>query len=226
MRGQAADIANIARKKQQLLETGFCLFSEKGIDAVIFPEIAEKSGVSRTSLYRYYPLKIDLVIAIGTWKWAEFMSEYRSSLTREQITRMTAAEHLHWYMDAFIDLYRNHRDILRFNYYFNSFVHSEKPAQEKMQPYMNVIEGLRSSFHEMYAKGMQDKTLNPEISEEEMLSCSFHIMLAAGTRYAVGLVYDMPERGGNSERELLLLEEALLQKFTCKNVLGTDEPRR
>ena len=42
-----------------------------------------------------------------------------------------------------------------------------------------------------------------------MFSSTFHIMLAAVTRYAVGLVY----KGTNPDSELVLLENALLREY-------------
>ena len=60
----------------------------------------------------------------------------------------------------------------------------------------------------MYEKGMEDHTLKSEIDEEEMFSTTLHLMLAAVTRYAVGLVY-VPENGYDPEKELNTLKEAL-----------------
>ena len=51
-----------------------------------------------------------------------------------------------------------------------------------------------------------------DVSEEKMFSTTLHLMLAAVTRYAVGLVY-VPENGFEPEKELLVLKEALLQKY-------------
>ena len=214
MRDKAKDEAEKAIRRQRAMESGFRLFAERGIELVTMPDIAEDSGVGRPSLYRYFSSKLDLVIAIGTWKWKEYIDAHNATLTQEQLAGMTAAEYFRWYMDAFIDLYRNHSDILRFNYYFNSFLRNEKATAEQKQPYMGVVEGLRSAFHELYEKGMKDGTIRTNLTEEAMLSSSFHIMLAAVTRYAVGLVY-VPETGTDPESELVMLENALLREYTC-----------
>ena len=216
MRDKAKDAAEKAIRGQRAMESAFRLFSEKGIDLVTMPDISADSGVGRSSLYRYFSTKLDLVIAIGTWKWNEYIDAHYATLTPEKLNQMTAAEYLRWYMDAFIDLYRNHSDILRFNYYFNSYLRNEKAAQEQVQPYMDVIERLKAGFHEIYEKGVKDGTIRTEISEEAMISSSFHIMLAAVTRYAVGLVY-APEEGTNPEAELVMLENALLREYTIVN---------
>ena len=77
-----------------------------------------------------------------------------------------------------------------------------------------VVDHLKRAFHELYLKGMKDGTLRTDLPEPVMFSSSFHIMLAASTRYAMGLVY--LEDGVDPERELILLEEALLGTYVVE----------
>ncbi len=212
MRGMAADIANIKRKKNLLMQSGFRLFADKGIETITMPEVGQLAGVPRATLYRYYSNKLDLVISVGAWVWNDYIESRQALLTDESRESMTGAELFRMYMDSFMDLYRNHPDILRFNYNFNSYIRNENPSEERKQPYMSAVEGLQKRLHEMYQKGMKDGTLRSDISEEAMLSSSFHIMLAAATRYAVGLIY-VPEKANDPESELIMLEELLLQRY-------------
>ena len=194
------------------MEIAFRLFSEKGIDLVTMPDISADSGVGRSSLYRYFSSKTDLVIAIGTRKWTEYMDAFDAALTQQEMT-MSAAKQLKHYMDAFLDLYRNHSDILRFNYFFNGFLRNENVSKKQKQPYLEATERARRFFVDLYEKGIEDGTIRADITCEAMFSAIFHIMLAAVTRYAVGLVYT-PETGTDPESELILLEKALLREFT------------
>ena len=204
-------------KQQHILETAYELFSQKGIEQVSIPEIATKSGVGRATVFRYFTTKLDLVIAIGTWKWEEYILEHDALLSEEEEEDLTGAELLEFYLDAFIDLYRNHADLLRFNYNFNSFLRYEAKEESQKNSYMTMVDRLEERFHGLFLRGIWDGTLNPEYTEAMMFSSSFHIMLAAVTRYAVGLVY-MPKVGTDAESELLLLKEMLLDKFTRKKI--------
>ena len=146
----------------------------------------------------------------------KYISARNATMSQERADRMTAAEYFRWYMDSFLDLYRNHSDILRFNYFFNSYIRGAKATEEQMMPYMNVIKDLRKGFHGLYEKGMGDGTIKSDISEESMLSMSFHIMLSAVTRYAIGLVYNKPERGLDMGEELERLKEMMIREFTME----------
>lgn len=211
MRNKAKDEAEKAVRMRRALESGFRLFAEKGIDPVTMPEIADASGVTRPSLYRYFSTKPELVIAIGTWKWQEYIDGSRQRFPAQVRERMSAREYVETYLDVFLDLYRNHRDLLRFNHYFNSYIEKEHVTPEQMRPYREMIEDLVRRFHGPFARS-GDGTLRPGLSEKSVMSSIIHIMLAAVTRYAVGLAYVMP--GTNPEDELVLLRNALLREFT------------
>ena len=204
-------------KQQHILETAFRLFTEKGIELVSIPEIAKASGVGRATVFRYFPTKLELVLAVGTQKWEEYISLYDTFLPREKMAQMTGAEYLRFYLDAFLDLYRNHGDILRFNYNFNNYLWFETGTPEQRESYLRMTDRLGRIFHELYERGQRDGTLNTEIPEPMMFSATFHIMLAAVTRYAVGLAV-VYENGGDPENELIMLKDMLFSRFTKKNV--------
>ena len=158
---------------------------------------------------------MDLVIAIGAWKWDEYFTAYGAASDQKKAAPMRAAERLKWFLDAFLDLYRNHADILRFNYAFNSYLRNAQATEEQKRPYLRMADDLREAFHQMYEKGMADGTINRSISEEEMFSGAFHIMLAAATRCATGLAYVVPGRENDTEKELERLEAMMLREYTA-----------
>lgn len=199
-------------KRLRIMQAAYQLFSRGGITPVAMPEIADASHVSRATLYRYFPSKTELVIAVGAWKWDEYIAAYDASLPQETLDQLTGAERLRFYLDAFLDLYRNASEILRFNYDFNSYLRYDADTPGRREPYLAMVERLGAKFHAIYECGRQDGTINTAISEESMFSSSFHIMLAAATRYAVGLVYVSPH--ADPETELLMLEELLFSRFT------------
>ena len=64
-------------------------------------------------------------------------------------------------------------------------------------------------FNQFFNVYIQSENIEPE---EEMFSTTLHLMLAAVTRYAVGLVY-IPEGGFDAEKELEKQKEALLIRY-------------
>ena len=201
------DARRKAATRQKIVETGFHVFAEKTIDAVNLTEVAKAAGLGMATVYRNFNSKTALVLEIGTWVWSNYKGEQKKNMER---TGVTGGEEYELYLDAFIDLYRNQRDILRFNQFFNIYVQREGIPSEMMRPYNDVIEALVKRFHVTYEKGKADGTLRTDESETEIFSKTIHLMLAAVTRYAVGLVYD---GGIDPEKELLFLKDMLMHAY-------------
>jgi AcrR family transcriptional regulator len=212
MRNKEKDAAQMAIKRRDFLAKAYELFAKKNIESVTMVEIARESGYGTITLYRYFKTKPQLVVAVGAWIWEQAIRENWEYRPGRELEGMTGAELFEYYLESFIGLYRNHRDLLRFNQFFNIYIQSERIDPEVLKPYRDMIEGLRRNFHMVYERAEQDHTIRTDESEEEMFSTTLHLMLASVTRYAVGLVY-IPESGFDAEKELEKLKEAMLLRY-------------
>lgn len=201
------DTVEMAAKNQRILESAFRLFAENTIEKVKLTEVAEAAEIGIASLYRYYPSKPELVLAVNTWAWSNYLSQNPLPLSGQ----MTGAEELEVHLNAFLDLYHNHKELLRFNQFFNVYIQSEDISSEQMKNYLDIIRELEKPFAATCYKGQEDGTIKPGFSVKKMFSITLHLMLAAVTRYAVGLAYNEET---NAEEELELLKEMLLRKFS------------
>lgn len=218
MRNKEKDAAEMTIKRQKMLEEGFRLFSEKSIEMVSMSDVAKACGFGRITLYRYFNSKLELVIAVGVWAWEKYISENVTRFSEMPIDNLTAMQLFEMRLDYFIDMYRNHADLLRFNQFFNIYVKSEHANEKDLAPYLEVIRKISGNFHIIYQKALQDGTLRTDIPEQKMFTGALHIMLAAVTRYAVGLVYT-PESGTDEVDELIQLKRMLLREYTSEQCI-------
>lgn len=193
---------------RRILDVGFSIFSEMSIDKVSMAKVADKAGIGVATLYRYYRTKSELVVAVGTHAWSNFIIGYMPLINED---KATAVEELEFFLDSFLELYKNHKRLLCFNQFFNIYIRNEAVPQEALNSYNEMIDRLAMRFHRTYVKGENDKTLCTEMSERTMFLSIMHLMLAAVTRYAVGLVY---ENDSESDKELILLRDMLMCEFT------------
>ena len=207
------DAIEMAAKNQRILENGLKIFAERTIEKVKMSEVADAAGIGVASLYRYYSTKPALVLGIGTWMWEEFTKNHiGEKQSGENFQNMTGSEAFEVYLDSYIDLYKNHSDMLRFNQFLNVYLKSEDISEDEKNPYLDVIGEIEKRFEIIYKKGKKDGTLRGDLSAKEMFSATLHLMMAAVTRYAVGLAYNA---GGDAEeKELSLLKEMMMDKFT------------
>ena len=208
MKGRRLSAEEMDARREIMLQTAFRLFTEKNIDSVTMAEIAEATGFTTRSLQRYFYSKENLVVAVSTWAWENYLSVNREGSPEKT---GTAAETYGFMVDTFIRLYRENADILRFNQLFNVYIRSQRVSGAELTLFTALIDGIKERFHRVYLRGREDGTLNTEYSEEEIFSTTLHLMLAIATRYAVGLVYDA---GVSPERELIAQKEMLLARYT------------
>jgi len=199
------------------MKHGFEMFSQKSIDAVYLPDVAKASGHGIATLYRYFSTKADFCVAIAEWKWGEFFMENRKHSPLRHLEDSTAADMFEFFLDSFLELYRNHKALLRFNQLFNIYIRSENIDTGTVTAYRGLMQHIIRYFHVMFEKAKQDGTVRTDIPEAEMLSVSIHLMLAAVTRYAVGLVYQ-PENGFDDLKELETLKDMIYRKYTTPAV--------
>ena len=199
------------RRRKAFMEKGFELFSEKSIEAVTLQDVANASGSGIATLYRYFSTKPGLLMEISAWKWGEFFEQNRKRHPADGFAGSTGAEVFEFYLDSFLEVFRNYRPLLKFNQFLNIYIRSEGIGEGNVRMYQALMQPVTSMVHMAYEKGKADGTLRTDLPEEEMLSVTLHLMLAAVTRYAVGLVYE-PE-AFSPERELELLKDMLLQRY-------------
>ena len=156
---------------RRILDAGFCIFSEKSIDKVSMANVANKAGIGIATLYRYYRTKPELVVAVGTHVWRNFIRDYTP-------------------------------------------IRNEAVPKKALNSYNEMVDKLAIRFRRIYVKGENDKTLCTEMSEKAMFLSIVHLMLAAVTRYAIGLVY---EKDSESYKELILLKNMIMREFSQKN---------
>ena len=208
------DAIEMADKKKRILEQGFKIFSERTIEKVTMSDVADAAEIGIASLYRYYNTKQDLLLAINSWIWEDFMDNVSADkLEGAQYDEMTGAEAFEDYLDIFIDLYLDHKDMLRFSQFFNVYLQSEDVPPEELKSFTHAVTAMGNRFLETWGKGMRDGTLHSDMPAREVFTVTLHLMLAAATRYAVGLAYT---ENTDAEKDLRLLKKMLVDQFTVK----------
>ena len=196
---------------RRILDAGFSMFSKMSIDKVSMENVADEAGIGIATLYRYYRTKSELVVAVGTHVWSNFIRDYMPIRNEDNTT---ASEELEFFLDSFLELYKNHKKLLCFNQFFNIYIRNEAVPPKALNSYNEMVDKLAIRFHRIYVKGENDKTLCTEMSEKAMFLSIVHLMLAAVTRYAIGLVY---EKDSESYKELILLKNMIMREFSQKN---------
>ena len=212
MRNPEKDEIKMAERRERMLCEGFRIFAERGIEPVSMQEVADGSALGVATLYRYFNTKLLFVIAIGTKKWEEFYRDVEAEYARRGGEIMNAAEELDFYLSMYILLYREHRDILRFNQDFNAYILHENAGADQLRDYLRAIRPYAEKFHALYEKGRRDGSIRTDEPEQTMFNATMHIMLAVCGRFAQGVVYQS-EDPEDLTQELMILKRMILGRY-------------
>lgn len=199
--------------RAKIPEVAFEMFAERGIEAVSMQNIADEVKLGFTTMYRYYGKKSALLIEIATKKWneiAELVEEKYKELNGENFT---ARQELEFYFDCYIELYKHHKSLLKFNRNFDIYVLEEKPSIDEMKPYYEAVDFFRRKFHALFLRGITDKTIRTDIPEEKVLFGTMYSMLASAAKYACGIIYPA-DSSLDHTAELEMQKEAYLGFMT------------
>ena len=213
MRNLEKDEREMAERRERMLTVGFRIFAEKTIEVATMKEIAKACGLGYKTMFRYFGTKTALVIAIGADIWKKYAVKVEEMYRARGGDVMTAAEELSFFLDCFIDLYQNHKDILRFVRNFETYIRHENVSKEDLAVYNTVVDGFARKFHAVYQKAEKDGTLKLGLPETEFFPTILYIMLSASEKFAEGLVYP-PENEKDMTRDLELLKAMIMHTYS------------
>ena len=162
--------------RQRILEAGFRVFAEKTIESVTMTDVADAAGIGVATVYRYYSNKTSLILAISAWMWKRYNEELPELAEQRDAT---AAEEFEYYLESYLDLYRNHKDMLRFNQFFNVYLQQEHVSLAAIDSYAGVVDAIAARFQKIYQHALRDHTLRTDVSGKEMFLATLHLMMAA-----------------------------------------------
>ena len=119
-------------RKRKILDVAFELFVDKKIEAVSMGDIARAADVGRATLFRYYPSKLELVIAVCADQWKRYLDGLDERRPISSVHDIPAIDRLIFTMDSYIDMYQNHKALLKYNDNFNYYVTHEGKNNDQL----------------------------------------------------------------------------------------------
>ena len=181
--------------------------SDEAIDLMI--EIAKEAGIGRATLFRYFPGKLELVIAVNTKEWKEYFDELDQKRPMSSVGDIPAIGRLTFTLDSFIEMYQTHKALLRYNDNFNHYVSHSGRKDLQMDEFNQALFSANTRFHMMYEKAKEDKTFKTDMAEEEFMRVTVHTMMTACAYYAGGFIWGSKENEDYTP-ELIKLKEMIL----------------
>lgn len=197
------------RRKKQIIEAGFRLFSKEGIENVTLQRVADEADVGIATLYKYFLTKERLVIAISRSIWGDAWQKVLERQGSAGFDKFTAYQSIRLYTDEIIRIYRENPEFLRFSGEYKTFVNKVEVDREQLKEHLDVLEPIGILFHRMYEKAKIDHSIRTDIPEQQMFTTVIITMLSIAERYAQGIVWAASDREDYTQ-ELIYLQEMIL----------------
>lgn len=207
-------------RRVKILNVAYDVFVQNSIEGVSLQNIAESVGMGRMTLFRYFPTKTDLAVAVCGYKWNEYLTEAVKDRPITDIGHIPAIDRLEFTLDTYLNMYKNHKDLLKYNDNFNHYITHEVVDKEKLSAYLAAVNPMSERMHLLYEKGKEDHTIRTDIPEAEFLRMTTHTMMAACQHYAGGFIWGAdPDEEHDYTPELVMLKN-MIMKFAREGITG------
>lgn len=210
------DTQEESRRRKQILEAGFRLFSERGIETVSMNAVADAADVGSTTLFKYYQTKEKLVVSISGMVWSSVWQDVLAQFGMDSFRKQTAYELVRFYTDCLIRLYQEKPDLLRFSGNYKTFINRQHTKVEDLKEHLDPLKPVQMIFHQAYLRAQTDHSIRMDVAEDVLFTTVAVGMLAMAERYAQGIVWARRDEE-NHIQELRVIQDMILSWCTDGN---------
>ncbi|MEO3875875.1 helix-turn-helix domain-containing protein [Nonomuraea sp. B12E4] len=158
--------ADAARSVQSLLAAAKELFDGHGPD-VALDEVARRAGVGNATLYRHFPTRQDLIVAVYAGEVTTLLEHGAALLESEP-----ADEALFTWLDAFVVHVATKRAL--------ALAGTEHNGERRTKLFDSWHESMRSTARKLLARARETGALDPDLTADDLLALTSAAAIAAG----------------------------------------------
>lgn len=92
--GTDIETATRIRRREEIIDAAIIEFSENGYDRAKMEEIAHRANIGKSTIYEYFPSKLDLLNATGEFFLNKIILDVNRQLTAKRPVRQAIADYL------------------------------------------------------------------------------------------------------------------------------------
>lgn len=180
-------------KKERIIQEAHVLLVSRGLKEVSMGEIAEASGCTRRTLYRYFPSKDELIFEVLIRileEWNRVQDKLFSMLSG------SGSEQLESYLKELVAYMAERMDMMRFLGAFDFYFQDQSDVQcshEVKERFNQASHGGHRFVYELVQLGISDGSISYDGDFEVLVSTISQVLWSFGQRIAL--------RGGQIEEE-------------------------
>lgn len=154
------------QRKLRILEAAYSLFTERGIDKVSYGDVAELSGISESSIYRYFPKKSYLLMETYKYLWRDIETHLRqATVETEEYQAACGLQQIELLFIAYENVYTEHGGYLKFALECKLYW-CRQDVSISQSEYDDIIAPIIRLFVAALRKGIEDNSIHLPASFE------------------------------------------------------------
>lgn len=155
-------------RRENMIQTAFQLFCDRGIKNVSLQEIAKKAGVGENTLYRYFENKETLVLEAFVRLWSTIMKNVEQVVESvDNYDTLTGYGQIRVWIESFRHLYQADREFVMFSYEAKLYLIRHKVKLDRFQQ-DTLMQSFRSPCLAALNKGKADGSIPVKESGEDL----------------------------------------------------------
>ncbi|MUT66505.1 TetR/AcrR family transcriptional regulator [Paenibacillus sp. NEAU-GSW1] len=191
-------------RQQNVLEAAARIFAVKGIEKTTMQDVAREASVGIATLFRYFPKKEKLIVAVATMLLGPMLERFQSvaALPHSSLKRLDAL------LDTFI---RNDDDInIKVLADFENYSsHSPEPLED-MQAYNELHRDISRAYSRIIQDGMRDGSIRTDLDVRDVLTTVMNTFGLFSKNLSLQQNIPLLESDLESDKQLAILKRILL----------------
>lgn len=150
---------NINHKKEYIVIAAIDLINEKGMNNVSTKEIAKRVGISEGSIFKIFPKKNDLMLAVLN-NFAMYDNDmYRTTFEKYE----DPLEAIIFYLTKYLVYYENYPEIIAIFQGLEDMTGILKIKEKQQEIYQNRVDVLKQLVRKAQELGKMEQTTDPDL---------------------------------------------------------------
>ena len=184
------DVKQIRQERiKRIIEAAKIEFEKNGIINTKISTIAKSSHVGEATIYRYFTDKIQLIKSVAYDYWEEQTTVFDEYLEKTIDKDSTGLSKIKVYLEMFIELYHNHKNLLKFMEDFDNIYILSKTSEEENE-FFKYVHYIKKVFLGFFNEGIDDGSINPDFDKNIAYSFISQVMVSTTQKMALRLGYN------------------------------------
>ncbi len=200
-----------------ITETAWVLFCDKGIGNTTINEIAKNARMTKNTVYKYFPTKMDIAYAVALHIWSSCSESLLSRAISTESGKLSPIEKIQLILEFYLAVFDANPRFLTFFWDYKTFITRQAISVEKRVKYLSYDAVVREQFIKALETGHYDGTVCIDSeSPQQAYEIIMKIIRGIYAELYLGCIEVTNEDAARIRSQLALVIRKIVSELTIK----------